>query len=286
MAIYDVKGDEVSGSAGGMDVTGLSFYNDGTSTERQGILTYAGHKLYPVNQRTQRKLRPKIYNGGLLIALGDSYTAMASGNFTSFAAEHGLVCDNLGVGSSTIAGTAGGASEIVGYQPFWNRLDTEIASFPKTIGEQTYQLTDVKLVIVMGGANDWYTVNPEQGINRLGDPTSTDKAQLWGAIKYIFETLYATFPTADIICILQPSNVKAAESNYAMWLKEGIIRDAAEMYAIPICDCRFDWYSPVNATDRATYWDEDNLHLSSAGKTKLFEKLNDTLNGLAFYRGE
>ncbi len=280
MAVYDINGNPVVSEGSLLGVSDLAIYDDGTASQRQGILTYENHRLYPINYGAQRPLQKKIYNGGLLLALGDSYTSMGSTNFSAFAQAHGLVCDNLGVGSSTIAGDDGGN---VGFRPFWKRLDTEIASFPKTISGTTYQLADVKLVTFMGGANDWWTVT--ETIDRLGDPTSTDKAQLYGACKYIFEKLYTTFPNADIIVVLQPSNVASDTSNYAMWLKEGIVRNCAEMYSLPTCDCRFDWYSPVNPSDKAKYWQSDNLHLSNDGYTELFKKLELTLNSLQFYRG-
>ena len=281
MSIYDVNGN-VIGSDGSFDVSNLKIYNDGTSSERQGIITYEGKKLYPINQEAQRQYRPKSYDGGLMLSLGDSYFSMGSTPLTTFATAHGLVLDNLGYASSTIAGSADGLT--VGYHAFWTRLDSEIASFPKTINGTTYALSDVKLVLFMGGANDWWTVNDQ--VDRLGDPTSTDKEQLYGACKYIFETLYTTFPNADIIVILQPSNVANETSNYAMWLKEGIVRNCAEMYSLPICDCRFNWHSPVNSADLATYWSSDHLHLSNDGYTDLFAKLENTLNSLQFYRAE
>lgn len=280
MAIYDKNGNEIYAESA-LSVNGLVRYDDNEGSARQGTLEYNGYNLYPITNQAQRLYKTKQYDGGLLLALGDSYTSMGASYFASFAQNHGLVCDNLGYASSTIAGDTAGN---VGYHPFWNRLDTEIASFPKTINGTTYQLSDVKLVTFMGGANDWWTVN--ETVDRLGDPTSTDKTQLWGACKYIFETLYTTFPNADIIVILQPSNVASNTSNYAMWLKEDIVRQASEMYSLPTCDCRFDWYSPMNATDLATYWQSDNLHLSSAGNQALFEKLEKSLNSLQFYRGD
>lgn len=281
MAIYDVNGNAVGGDGGSGDfgITELKIYNDGTSSERQGVLTYSGHKLYPINYNEQRRFKKKVYDGGLLLALGDSYTDRNS-KFDTFAEERGLICDNLGLASSTIAGSADGST--VGFHAFWKRLDDEISSFPKTIDGVSYDLSDVKLITFMGGANDWWTVNEE--VNRLGDPTSTDKEQLYGACKYIFETFSTTFPNADIICILQPSNAASGTSNYAMWLKEGIVRNCAEMYHIPICDCIFDWYSPVNPNDLSKYWKEDHLHLSADGNTALFTKLGNTLDALPYYR--
>lgn len=283
MSVYDVGGNVISGGGdGAFGVSGIQIYNDGVSNERSGFLTYGGKKFYPINQAAQRTLKPHKYGSGLMIALGDSYTVMASSNFSEFAAKHDLDVLNLGMSSSTIAGSADGTT--VGYHAFWKRLDDAIAAFPQTVNGTTYQTTDVKLVTMMGGANDWWTVN--ESIDRLGDPTSTNKEQLWGACKYIYQTLLTTFPNADIIVILQPSNVAGENNNYAMWLKEGIVRDSAEMFSLPRCDCRFDWYSPVNPTDLAKYWDGDKLHLNSAGEIKLFDKLEQTLDTLQFYRSD
>lgn len=282
MSVYDVNGNEVIGSGGALDVTELALYNDGNEVVRQGMLTYNRKKLYPINHREQRKDKVKKYDGGLMLAIGDSYTSIRASAFNKFAADHGVVCDNLGLASSTIAGSADGVT--VGYHAFWVRLDNEIASFPKTIGNTTYNLSDVKLVTFMGGANDWYTVSEQ--VDRLGDPTSTDKEQLYGACKYIFERLHTVFPQADVIVILQPSNVAQTINNYAMWLKEGIVRECAEMYSIPICDCCFDWHSPVNPDELSAYWQSDHLHLNDAGYAELFKRLEKTLNNLQFYKAD
>jgi lysophospholipase L1-like esterase len=116
----------------------------------------------------------------------------------------------------------------------------------------------------------------------LGNPTSEDKAQLHGACKYIFDTLLTSFPNADIVVILQPSSPN--KGNYSMWLKEGIIRNMAEMYSLPICDCCFEWYNPSNPTDAVTYWQTDELHLTAAGHQAIIDKLEKTVNNLPFSR--
>ena len=281
--IYDVSGNPLASDGGEFDVTDYSVYVDGDGDRaRQGILTYNGNKLYPKIYKDQTLSKPKIYNGGVLLALGDSYTSMGSSQFSAFAEAHGLVVDNQGVVSSTIAGSADGST--VGFRAFWKRLDDDIASYPKTISGNTYALSDVKLVTFMGGANDWYTV--DQTVDRIGNAESTNKEQLWGACKYIFQTLYTTFPNADIVVILQPSNMKPNQEVYAMWLKEGVVKSAAEMYSLPICDCCFDWHSPANPTDLSRYWQSDKLHLTSAGYVDLFDKLENTINNLPFYRAE
>lgn len=284
--LYDGNGNpiEVSGGSSALDVTDYAtFTNDEGESTRQAVLTYNGKKLYPKNYPEQRMDFVKNYDGGILFALGDSYTAMGASYFSTFAEAHGLVCDNRGVGSSTIAGTTDGE---VGFKPFWNRLDNAIAQYQAdggyTIGETAYTPEDVKLITFMGGANDWYTVDEEQGVDRIGNPQSEDKTQLYGALKYIFHTLLSTFTSADIVVILQPNNGESAQ--YGMWLKEGVVREIANWYGLPICDCCFDWFSPSNPDDLATYWQSDKLHMTAAGNQAIMDKLETVVNNLTFTR--
>ena len=283
--LYDGTGKPIEvggGSSADFGVTDYGTFTDNAgTTARQAVLTYQGKKLYPKNYPEQRLDFVKDYGGGVMLTLGDSYTAYMNGFYTTFAEKHGLVQDNRGVASSTIAGDDAGN---VGFQPFWKRLDAAIAEYRsgKAIGGTTYKLEDVKLVVFMGGANDWDTVNNE--IDRLGDPTSEDKSQLHGSCKYIFETMLSSFPNADIVVILQPSN--ALKGNYVMWQKEGIVRNMAEMYSLPICDCCFEWYNPSNPTDAATYWQTDNLHLTDAGHQAIIDKLEKVVNNLPFTRNK
>ena len=250
----------------------------------------------------------KQYNGGVMLTIGDSYTAYMNSLFSDFAEKHGLIQDNRGVASSTIAGDLTGA---VGYQPFWNRIDTAITEYTSghTINDSVYNLEDVKLITFMGGANDWSTVN--ETINRLGNGVNTtDKNTLYGALNYCFNALLKNFPNADIVCILQPTNyvntvptteddaknvgfesleqVQAMDdSQYSVYLmqrKERIVRIVAEQYGIPICDCCFDWFNPCNTHDAQKYWNNDKLHLNADGHEAVIDKLEKTVNNLSFTR--
>lgn len=282
--LYDGNGNQITvvgGTSSDFGVTDYKLFTDDTgNSARQAVLTYNGKKLYPKNYPEQRIDFVKNYGGGVMIALGDSYTAMGASYFSAFAEKHGLVCDNRGLASSTIAGSEDGVT--VGYHAFWKRLDEAISEYQAgyTIGGVAYTPEDVKLVTFMGGANDWYTVN--ETIDRLGNPESEDKEQLHGACKYIFDKLLTSFPNADIVVILQPCS--AAKGNYAMWLKEGIVRDMAQMYSLPICDCCFEWYNPSNPNDAATYWADDNLHMTAAGNQAIMDKLEKVVNNLPFSR--
>lgn len=285
MALFKANGDEIqvigTSNFGVMD---YDVYTDDEGSARQATLTYQGNRLYPRNYPAQRKEAVKQYGGGIMLTLGDSYTAYMNTFFSVFAAAHGLVQDNRGLASSTIAGSADGTT--VGYHAFWVRLDSIVdeytASGGHTVDGTAYTVNDVKLITFMGGANDWTTVDAEQGIDRLGDPTSTDKEQLYGACKYIFNKLLTSFPAADIVVILQPCSEE--KGNYAMWLKENIIRSMAEMYSLPICDCCFEWYNPSNPNDNTTYWRSDKLHLTAAGHQAIIDKLERTVNNLPFTR--
>lgn len=281
---YDGNGNSITIGGGSgtsaFGVTDYKLYADNDGSARQAVLTYDGKRLYPVNMQDQRQDKIKVYDGGVMLTLGDSFTAMMNVNyFDPFAAKHGLVQDNRGLVSSTIAGSADGTT--VGYHAFWVRMDEAIAQYQAdggyTIGDTAYTAADVKLITFMGGANDWYTMTGD--INRIGDIQSEDKEQLYGALKYIFPTLQTAFPNADIVVILQPFG-----NGYPMRLKEGIVREIAEMYGIPICDCAFEWYSQSNPTDLSTYWQSDELHLTAAGHQAVIDKLETVVNNLPFTR--
>lgn len=288
MGIRDYDGNPIAVGGSAASDFGVTEYaqftDDSGNSARQAVLTYQGRSLYPRNYPQQRLDFIRNYGGGVLFALGDSYTAMGHTYFSAFAEKHGLVCDNRGVGSSTIAGSTTNA---IGYEPFHERLDEAIAQYQAghTINGVTYTAEDVKLVTFMGGANDWSTVDSSQGIDRLGTPESEDKEQLYGACKYIFAKLLSAFPNADIVVILQPSS--KAKGNYVMWLKERIVRDMAEMHGLPVCDCCFAWFNPENPADEAKYWNQDDhLHMSSAGNEAIFAKLEKTVNNLTDSRSD
>ena len=142
---------------------------------------------------------------------------------------------------------------------------------------------DVKLITFMGGANDWTTIDSSQGIDRIGNRYSTDKGQIYGATKYCFSTLQTIFPNADIIVILQPNNANNTDF-CVMELKEHVVKECAEMYSLPICDCCFDFYSPANLTELNMYWNGDKIHLNDNGYKKVIDKLEKTLNTLPYYK--
>lgn len=285
--LFDGNGNEIEiggGESGKLDVTDYKIYEESNGTQsRQGVLTYNGLNLYPVNMPLQRENETKLYSGGLMVTLGDSYTAYLSSYFDKFANAHGLIQKNVGLASSKIARPEGEGLDTV--KSFVTRLDELIASFPITISGKAYTTTDVKLITFMGGANDWTTVDTEKSIDRIGNRYSTDKGQIYGATKYCLETLQKTFPSADIIVILQPNNGNNTDF-CVMEMKENIVKECAEMYSLPICDCCFNFYSPSNPTELSKYWQSDKLHLNADGHQKLIDKLEVTLNTLDYYKSQ
>lgn len=254
--------------------------SDGTNSA-QTVLLYNNKRLFPINRRNQRQYEVKKYDPGLMLTLGDSYTAQMNTLFSTFASGHGLIQYNMGLSSSKIARPEGEGLDTV--KSFVTRLDELLSSFPISISGNSYTKNDIKLITFMGGANDWTTINSEQSIDRIGDRYSTDKGQIYGATKYCFSKLQMNFPNADIIVILQPNNNNNTDF-CIMELKEQVVKECAEMYSLPICDCCFDFYSPANPTELATYWASDNLHLNTTGYQKIIDKLELTLNSLSYYK--
>lgn len=288
--LYDGNGNtiEISGSGSSSSdfgVTGYSTFEDNEGSARQATLTYQSKRIYPIVTPNQIVDKIKNYGSGVMLTLGDSYTAYMYNHFSNFATKHGLVHDGRGLASSTIAGSEDGVT--VGYHAFWVRLNEAIAQYQAdggyTIGDSAYTCDDVKLITFMGGANDWTTVDESQGINRIGSGRDeTNKETLYGALNYIFPTLLSTFPNADVVVILQPSNPKKGVQN--MYLKESIVREMAELYSLPIVDCCFNWHQHTNALDKAKYWQSDELHLTSAGHDEVIADLEKCVNNLKYTR--
>lgn len=234
--------------------------------------------------------------GGVWVALGDSYTVYADSYFKALAEKYGMVYDGQGKVSSTVCGTETGSK---GFTPFWQRMNSFIANYTgdgQTIDDVIYTADDVKLITFMGGANDGFSTT-----NWLGSHTSMDTDYIYGACNYIFRKLNENFPNARIICVLQPANYSDAMNytddetakmlgfdslaelqtwdvysfgQYKMETKERAVKECAERFGIHIVDCIFDWYSVVNPTQRAKYWNSDKIHLSDAGTAALAEKLD------------
>ena len=267
-----------------------------SDTEKSTMKTLSSRKIREDYGMDVQKARAAL-SGGVWIALGDSYTVYADSYFKALAEKYGMVYDGQGKVSSTVCGDDTGNK---GFAPFHSRMDAFIASYTgagQTIDGVAYTAKDVKLITFMGGANDGGGTD-----NWIGSPTSKSTMYICGACNYMFSKLLETFPNARIIVILQPGNYNQTVSSitsdetavqvgfanlaemqsysdyeyghHLMVKKEAAVKGCAERYGLHIVDCIFDWYSVVNPTQRAKYWNTDKIHLSAAGSKALAEKLD------------
>lgn len=307
--LYDGNGNviEISGASGSSDLTVTDYaiaINEIGENVRKGILSYNGNELLPKTTQENVFNAPKQYNG-VMIAFGDSYTVGIGDKWTTFAAKHGMVIDQQGV-----VGSAYHGSESDSPLPYWVRLDAIISDYAagKTINGKTYTAADVKLISVMGGANDGWSKNV------IGDSIyTTDKNTLYGACHYVFGKILQSFPNADVICILQPiqwSDASAATgltddtsaqeygfatvqdaknldrfgyANFTSTINQYAIRQVAEMYGLTICDCALNWFKRIGETDSSAYWRSDG-HMTSEGYQKIIDQLEETVDNLRFSR--
>ena len=251
MAIYNINGDTVASDSGG---------SSGVAKEK--------------------------LTGKVLIAIGDSYTAGMNTQYTSLATKYGMILDNRGVVSATISyrGTDS-------YRRIYNIVGTIITDYTngKEINGTTYYADDVGVITFMGGANDGAGIDAWIGTG----VHETDKSTIYGSLNYIFSSLRETFTKATLICITQPSfynsqvsglstDAQAQEqgfadlaeaqvfddvqyTNYLEGMKESAVRNSAWYYGVPLVDM-FNEFPPVtNPDNRTTYWNNDKLHLTTAG---------------------
>lgn len=221
-------------------------------------------------------------NGKVWLALGDSYTSASASAYTDgvtpstigvwydLATSLGMTLYSYGIVSSTIRYSTNG-SDGYSYQPMVTRVD-------ELITDHQHEADNVGLITFMGGLNDAESF--------IGTLDSTDRSTIYGACHQIFNKLSKAFPNAKIVVILQPVSANGTakdnfdniqNSIYPAQLKQRVVKEVAEFYGLPICDCCFNWYTPTNPNHLATIWGDDKLHLSFIGRKKLTEKLVKTL---------
>ena len=229
--------------------------------------------------------------GKIWLALGDSYTHFLGASYTDgvtpsttgkwgiLASELGMTLYGYGISSSTVITSNNGTNQAYSFKPMSSRVDT-------LISDHQHEAENVGLITFMGGANDSWAET------FLGDLKSLESNTFYGACHQILNKLVNAFPKAKIVVILQPSFGNSeppsdSEFNgmssgqyctYAQQLKQRIVKEVAEFYGVTICDCCFEWYTPMNPVHFPTIWSEDKIHLSTLGNQKLTEKLISTLD--------
>ena len=209
-----------------------------------------------------------------------------SSQLSALATKYGMVIDNRGYIGATISYRATDSARRI-----YNIVETVVSDYTsgKTISGTTYHASDVGLVTFMGGANDG---NGVEGWIGTG-VHETDKTTIYGSLNHIFSVLQETFTSAKFICITQPSfwsletssvaSDSAAQeigfdnlaevqemddvqySNYCQAMKEEAVRQCAWWYGLPLIDMFYEFPPVSNPTNRSTYWQNDKLHLTTAG---------------------
>lgn len=261
---------------------------DGTEIEVGG-----GH-----DQEYYEDIAKTALTGKVLVALGDSYTVGMTSQLSALATKYGMVIDNRGYIGATICWRSTDSE-----RRMYNTADTIVSDYTtgKVIGDVTYTADDVGLITFMGGANDYNAI-----ANWIGTGIhETDKTTIYGSLNHIFNTFQETFTNAKIICITQPSSwglvksdittdADAQElgfdnlselqvmsdvqfSNYTMAMKEEAVKNIAWAYGIYVCDMFHDFPPVSNPVNRATYWQNDKLHLTATGYNLVASRLDNSI---------
>lgn len=242
-------------------------------------------------------------SGKVMITLGDSYTAKWNGSgawgagakLEELAAKYGMIIDNRGIGSASIAERRPEDNDQHPERRMTNMTDRIISDYTNesgyVINGVSYFPEDVGLITFMGGVND-----PNGIAIRLGTGIHyTERTLMYGALNYIFSILQETFQKATVICITQPPSYvnkvsdvttdsyaqeigfeNRAEvqrmtdvqfSTYCLSVKEEIVKKMAWAYGLPILDLFTEFPSVHVASNRTKYWASDKLHMTQAGNT-------------------
>lgn len=251
------------------------------------IYTYDGTILDVGNSKEYREAQAKTaLTGKVWIALGDSYTVGMGSQLSTIASKYGMILDNRGKVSATISYRSTDSA-----RRLYNIADTVVSNYTNgyAISGTTYHASDVGIITFMGGANDGSAIESwiGTGIHETANTT------IYGSLNHIFSVLQETFTNAKIICVTQPSFYSLAVSdvttdesaqglgfddlaelqvmsdvqysNYCMAQKENAVRNIAWAYGIPVLDMFNEFPSVNNPTNRTTYWQNDKLHLTTAG---------------------
>ena len=243
---------------------------------------------------TEEVARERL-SGKILIALGDSYTAGMRSQLSALASRYNMIIDNRGVVSATIS-----YRNTTPNKRMFNIADTIVTDYTsgKTIDGTTYYTDDVAIITFMGGANDGSIISSWIGTGIQ----ETDKTTIYGSLNHIFNVFRETFTKSEIICITQPSNYAILKSsvstdagaqelgftdlaelqvmsdvqfsNYCHAIKEEAVKAITWPYGVKVVDMYYEFPSILNPSNRANYWQNDKLHLTTAGYNLIANALN------------
>ena len=217
-----------------------------------------------------------------IACLGDSITEGVNANgwqwhryIDKYFKENGVetIIVNLGVGGTSVCTSSYVTTSL---QPFVNRLNT----IP----------TDVDVIVIFGGTNDW-------GNNAtLGAISDSGSSSFYGAYKYMLEWLANNRSNAKILTITPLkryyrgntstwTNAQTTRNNKGQLLQDYVraVKEVSEMYAIPCVDLHNEsGLNPVLEIVRTKYMG-DGLHPTAEGNKKMYPIILNKLKPLVEY---
>jgi|GEM_PF-579095 len=217
-----------------------------------------------------------------IACLGDSITEGAKANgwqwhryIDKYFKENGVETTivNLGIGGTSVCTSSYVSASL---QPFVNRLNT----IP----------TDVDVIVIFGGTNDW-------GNNAtLGAISDTGTETFYGAYKHMLEWFANNRPNAKILTITPLkryyrgytstwTNAQTTRNTKGQLLQDYVraVKEVSEMYAIPCVDLHNEsGLNPVLDIVRTKYM-EDGLHPTAEGNKKMYPIILNKLKPLVEY---
>ena len=200
------------------------------------------------------------FDGKKIIFLGDSITA-------------GTYLANEENRYTNIVANALGFDSFINYGVNGSRITAQAGSTNSFVERYSAMEDGADVVVVFGGINDWMT-----GTGALGESTSTNSEQFYGAYNNLLNGLKAKYPTAEII-VMTPyksmfqttgsSTPNATTGLNLLDLKNAMVSNATARKVSMIDLYSFIGFdAETSTTDRAKFT-TDGVHLTVDGHKRL-----------------
>ena len=138
---------------------------------------------------------------------------------------------------------------------------------------------DADIIVVFGGTNDY-----GHGDAPFGSFSDRTPDTFCGAVHYLFRGLIEKYPTKPIIVLtpLHRENDYVPNALHGKILKDyvDVIREAAEMYSLPVLDLFASFGLCPDIPAQKAAFCPDGLHPNDAGNRMLAERLKSFLETL------
>ena len=217
------------------------------------------------------------YYGKKIATLGDSITAMERWQY-HVANALGATYTNCGIGGTTVCSQNPLAmwqdiringGEYSGYSVIGGGYDGKnVIGIPE----------DTDVILIMGGVNDW------KNGKQLGDITSTDTNEFYGAFKLMLKKLYDRVPTAKVFLMTTPhheSEPNASSVGITLEQYRDAVRNIGKLYGYPVIEVVDCGYNSLNASKYML----DSVHPNGAGGILIANEIfNELLRHEPIYR--